>query len=819
MPIDLTSFVKDIQPSRTVLLFGAGSSIPSGAPSVQVLQAHFEKIFGVSSQGYSLAEQTSIIEQNTRDRRRLIEELQSKFKHLNPTGAILNLPLYDWKSLYSTNYDELIEVSYKRRNRALNTYSTNFDFGLREDSNSTQYFKLHGTISKDVSFGDRSRIILTEADYDLTDEYRDQLFDRLKADVGASHLIIIGHSLADPDIKFVVNRALSLINRSGLQSRITLLLYTRDDGRATLFEGRGVEVVFGGLDDFFAGLVARIEPKPALVNSKDPLDRVPALRPVTVEVSHAIENQNASFSAMYNGWPASYGNIKSGHSFQRTAAYKIVEQFVRNESAIAVLIGPSGVGKTTAARQVLAALAEKGFHAWEHKEDQNFVPSRWRDVALYLKESDLDGVLFVDESHRELASINELVESLHRDQCKSLRFLLASTSYNWGPRIKSPIITKNGEVYAINKIVNEEVDRLLNLVDTNSVLRELVEERFAGYSRIERRRRLTHRCEADMFVCLKNIFSSEKFDDIILREYATLDGDLQDVYKIVAAMENAGVHVHRQLVIRLLGLQPMQLSSILSRLEDIVHEVTVDEKQGVYAWRGRHRVIMGIVADHKYYDKNKRYDLFEKVIDNIRPSYDIEVRTIRELCNVETGLATITNLKDQNVLLRKLISTAPGERVPRHRLIRNLIEQNDFDAADTEIKVFRSDFRMDAPTARYKINLSTARAVRTKGLMTEDRVALLDKAREIAASLADRHKNSTGVISAYCEVGIEIAKLTGRGAVFEAAIHMLKQLEDRTGDAEISRSVARLERRISTVSVETSEIDSDATDTNLDAAT
>ena len=191
-----------------------------------------------------------------------------------------------------------------------------------------------------------------------------------------------------------------------------------------------------------------------------------------------------------------------------------------------------------------------------------------------------------------------------------------------------------------------------------------VKSNFAGFSRPERRRRLTQRCEADMFVCLKNIFSSEKLDDIILREYATLHPALQDIYKIVAAMESAGVRVHRQLVIRLVGIPPMQIAALLAGLSDIIHEQTVDAREGIYAWRGRHRVIMDIIAQHKYYTENKRFDLFTKVIDCISPTYDIEIRTIRELCNVETGLATLSDRREQNLLLRKMLSRHQENKFP-----------------------------------------------------------------------------------------------------------------------------------------------------------
>ena len=236
MPIEIEKFVRDIRPTQTVLLFGAGSSIPSGAPSVEQLQFSFEKNFGVNKADYTLAEQTGVIEQRTRDRRRMIEHLQQQLSKVTASGAILNLPLYRWKSIFTTNYDELVEQTYRRKTKQLKVYSTNFDFTLKKDPDATDYFKLHGTISKDVCFGDRSRIIITVNDYDETEEYRDQLFDRLKADIGNAHLIVIGHSLADPDIRAVVNRALALKAKSGLQCRVSLLLYTKDEGRASLFE-------------------------------------------------------------------------------------------------------------------------------------------------------------------------------------------------------------------------------------------------------------------------------------------------------------------------------------------------------------------------------------------------------------------------------------------------------------------------------------------------------------------------------------------------------------------------------------------------------
>ncbi len=151
-----------------------------------------------------------------------------------------------------------------------------------------------------------------------------------------------------------------------------------------------------------------------------------------------------------------------------------------------------------------------------------------------------------------------------------------------------------------------------------------------------------------MFVCLKNIFAVEAFDDIILRDYAALHTEYQDIFRYVAAMENAGVRVHRQLVIRLLGISAMEIKNVLTNLRDIVSEYDIDENKHIYGWQCRHAVISSIITKFKFSDISQVIALFDLVIDNIAPTYAIEIRTIRELCNLETGLSRIPNKEEQN---------------------------------------------------------------------------------------------------------------------------------------------------------------------------
>jgi SIR2-like domain len=796
MTTALADLVKDVKPDSTVLLFGAGSSLPSNAPSVATIIEHLSKKFRQPSAGFNLSELTDLIEQKTKDRRRLIDELRAMFQRNKPTGGLLNLPLYSWKSIYTTNYDTLIEQSYTKKGRRLDVYTSNFDFTVGARSVDTKLFKIHGTIDKDISMGHNSRIIISGNDYSHTSDYRQHLYNTLKADLAESNLIIIGHSLADNDIRDIVTHAITLNSQTFAAGRITLLMYERDDDRALLYEGKGLKVVFGGIDEFFTELGKSPGPLFDFEPSDNPLDKRPALVPTVLDVSHQAEVAYPSVSRMFNGWPATYADIVGKLTFDRTISDKIVE-FIRSEHGLAtVLLGASGVGKTTAVRQSMLKLRQSGYLCWEHKTDYTLETDEWVEIARDLRKAGKLGVLFIDDAHSSLHEINELVDGLASEGLASLALILASGRNSWRPRAKTPNLFKTGKQFHLSQLDSNEIDKLISLVDTSTPIGQLVESSFSGFSRPEKRRRLVERCHSDMFVCMRNIFASENFDDIILREYMGLPERLQDIYRLVSALETSGIRVHRQLIIRLLGIPMAATMAILDGLTDIVTEYELDAKKHIYGWRGRHPIINSIIMKYKYNDITKIVELFDKTIDNILPTYEIEIRSIIELCNIETGIARIPDKKTQNRLLRKMISVAPGERVPRHRLIRNLIEISEFDQALTEIRIFDKDFKTDGPVARYKINLLVARASRTSGIMKEDRLVILEQARELAVASIRRHSNAVAVFGAYAEVGTQFYQLAGRTNVFDDAIEQLKEAEKRLGDPEITRIIRRFDRQM-----------------------
>ncbi|WP_028579400.1 SIR2 family protein [Desulfogranum japonicum] len=804
MSIPLDNMVNRIEPNNTVLFFGSGSSIPSGAPSVERLIDHISEKFNIEKNGYTLSEISSIAE-NKYGRKDLILAVRECFTHPSATGSLLNIPMYNWKNIYTTNYDKLIEQSYSRKGVSLSVFSSNFDFGVQSIPGSTKLYKLHGTIDKDISDGSHGRIIISESDYDQATDYREALFETLGVDLVNSNLLIIGYSISDHHIKDIINRAIAIKHRAHINLSIYLLMYEEDENRAMLYENRGICVSFGGLDDFFLSFGKVNEPNSKeFTFSGDPLDKHPVLHSITVDVAHNLKISEKNVSAMYQGWPAGYADIIGNLTFQRSIISDILTYIEIEDHLCCTILGPSGIGKTTLSRQVMISFHDKKYHCWEHKNPHNLIPKFWRNIARDLAENGQMGILLIDDAHNHLYEINNLVDLLVSDESRNLKILFTSTRSQWFPRVKTPNIFKNGKQFCLDKLNEVEVESLLTLIDTCPDLQPLVENSFAGFSRNERKRRLTAKCESDTFVCLKNIFASDKFDDIVLREFAELEPNYQDIYRLVSAMEDAGVNVHRQLAVRLLGIPAEQVKSSLGSLVDIIHEYTVDEREGIYGWTGRHPVIASIVAKYKMSDEDDYYRLLETVIDNIIPTYDIEIKTIRQLCGFKTGISRFPDKHKRNKLLRKMISKAPGERIPRHRLIRYLIDINELEKADTEIKIFENDFKADGPVKIYKIILMLERSRNTPGIMKEDRISILEQARDLSVNTIEHHSDNKDILRTYCDVGLECFEMTGDVSIFDDSINKLREAEERVGDPDITSLIVRYERKFA--NIEYSEI-------------
>lgn len=794
--IDLNELARRLQPVKTVLFLGAGASSTSGAPLAGAVAGHlWKKLTGGATPPSSddLTELSTILEMR-HGRPALVGALRDLLAPLTPTGGVLSIPYHPWAAIYTTNYDKLVEQAYSRAKKSLTVVRSNYDYRHVDTTPNTNLFKLHGCISADVVDGSNARLVITERDYDEYAQYRQVLFSRLQLDLASRDVLIIGHSLRDPHIRSAVKQAAELKRAAGAPGTIFVLAFERDDDRAAVVEGYGVVVSFGGIDDLFALLKEPPVTGNAVATIAEAVSPLTAeLLAAVVDVAHA-SNLPAAPDRLFAGSPASFADIQRGLTFPRSSEHRLLEALRGNKLSV-TLTGVAGSGKTTLARRLLAVAHAAGSPAWELRFGMQLDARGWLEVASRLSDDGPPAFLLIDDCTSQQRQVNLLIDGLAGNAAPRLRLVLTAQTSQWEPRTKSPRLFSKGMVEGLSSLDDREIDSLLDLLDAQPDVRRLAGRDFLDKGRRQRAGTIRTRCSADMFVALKYLFSTDALDTILLREYAALAPELQDMYRLVAGLEAAGAKVHRQLVLRLLGIRADLLAGHLAVLTGLVDEFDISPDNGLYGLKTRHQVIAEVITRYKLADEDLQTRLLEDIIDALNPTLFIERSTVSAICLSEFGIGRVGTPSRRRALYERLIFVAPTERVPRHRLVRELLDGGQVAEAEIAIADAERSVGLDSPLRRYRVLLLIARATETEGLMREDRVALLAEARAAALKAIDMSPEDKYGYSAFVRVGEARHAVSGRLDYYDEAIEKMREGASIIMDPGLSKMLVDAEAR------------------------
>lgn len=792
--------VRHIEPNKTALILGAGAAIPSGAPNGEELAAHLWKKFEKTSLPSSELKTISSILCVKHGRTSVVREIISLLQPLKPTGGLLALPRQNWGSIFTTNYDQLLEKSFRQCGVDFDLFRSNYDFSTNQSSENTQIYKIHGCITQDTSLGHKAGMILTESDYEIFASYREASFGRMNEALLTKDIVIIGQSLADQHLNEMANSAAKFKNDRGAPGSVYIVSFSRDEDLAIFFEQKGLRVSFGSIDDFSHQITKHEEEN---ASDEDEIEASPDNDPVsftlpsnlvsTVFDAASSKQLRVNIKSMFNGKAANYSEIASGATFDRTVFDRLSRELFEGKSILVTITGAAGVGKTTLARQFVSQAADQGFLAWEHNSDFPLVYQNWLGVESTLRENDQAGYLFIDECTYSQRQVNLLVEGLSKIDSPSLQLVLTSNSALWAPRLKSPDIFNRGILFELSYLDEPELNSLLTLLENNREISDLVTADFKSLPRSERKRKLEQRCHKDMFVCLKNIFDSDSLDTIILKEFNDLENSEQEHYRYIAALEAIGARVHRQLVIRMLDTNINHLERLLERLTGVVDEYEIDKNDGIYGWSTRHIVIARLLTQYKFPDLTEMTTLFERLIDSLNPSVRIELRTINQICDQDHGIGRIPESDVRINLYEKLIKKAPAERVPWHRLIRETLYNRDIEEIDQVIRRAEESVGVDSPIDRYKVRALIERSKKTQGISDTDRRAMLHQAHELSLKNIGRHPRDKYSYMIACDVAYRICRGGATVSLFDETLKRFSDASDRLNDPDVFEKLREYE--------------------------
>ena len=126
---------------------------------------------------------------------------------LTPThNLIASLPVH---TIWTTNYDDLLETALTRANKRVDTKRRQEDFALTRRRTDVTVYKMHGDRTNPAE------AVLTKGDYEAYDATRELFTIALKGDLAQKTFLFLGFSFSDPNVMYILARVKQLLEANG----------------------------------------------------------------------------------------------------------------------------------------------------------------------------------------------------------------------------------------------------------------------------------------------------------------------------------------------------------------------------------------------------------------------------------------------------------------------------------------------------------------------------------------------------------------------------------------------------------------------------
>lgn len=164
--------------------------------------------------------------------RKIIRRFDQQGELTDNHRLLARLPL---DTLWTTNYDRLIERSFEKANKRLDVKFEVEHLKHRSQYSDATLFKMHGDVSKPGS------AVLTKDDYEKFELVRGAFTDQLRIDLLTRQFVFLGFSFTDPNIEYTFNRLRRLIDPAQTSPREHYCILRRPLLGVTASEGGASE--------------------------------------------------------------------------------------------------------------------------------------------------------------------------------------------------------------------------------------------------------------------------------------------------------------------------------------------------------------------------------------------------------------------------------------------------------------------------------------------------------------------------------------------------------------------------------------------------
>jgi Sir2- and TIR-associating SLOG family/SIR2-like domain len=203
-------FARELQSGDAGLFVGAGLSVPSGFVNWKALMRDVATELGLDIERESdliALAQYHVNDRNGRDRinRLLVDEFTKDAKLTDNHKLIALLPI---KTIWTTNYDELLESAFREAHRRPDVKITNENLATTMPNRDVVIYKMHGDCRQPQD------AVLTKEDYETYGQKREVFSTALKGDLVERTFLFLGFSFTDPNIDYILSRIRGLLGQN-----------------------------------------------------------------------------------------------------------------------------------------------------------------------------------------------------------------------------------------------------------------------------------------------------------------------------------------------------------------------------------------------------------------------------------------------------------------------------------------------------------------------------------------------------------------------------------------------------------------------------
>jgi len=579
-----------------------GKTGPDGPTLASELAGHF----GIDTDGNVELSKIAEIVEIRNGRPELETFVRSRLAGLDPDETLRWLFSRRWKAIFTTNYDFVIERAYELNPtppQAPRPISVTSEIVALDPRFDVPIYYLHGTL-----FGASApTIVITRADYAKFKEKRRMLFELLKFHFATSTFLYVGYSHNDPNWDMVLNEMASEFYPTPIPKSFRVAP-TTSALDIELLNNRNIETVPATLDQFCG--IARATLR-ELASDAERLKRVQFAIPSDLSqayektpaallrflaswtyVNQAPFNLTPNTAAFLRGDRANWALIADNQHFERDIEDELYDEMLDYATSVSknttslVVVGPAAYGMTTVLLSLAVRLTkERAGPVFMHKPGAQYVEGDVEFAASLFPER--RPFFVVDNAADYSDSIQATVSRVKALKYPAM-FLLGERKNEWH-QARGRF---NPSEYEIEPLSDPEINRLLDCLTMHGALNKL-----GPLPRDKQFAVIQTKHGKELLVTMREATEDNTFDAILESEFRGIGDDLaRRLYLAVCGFFQHGAYIRDSLLAEILNCPLADLHAATgAATEGVVVYDCIDEAQGVYGARARHRVIATVV--------------------------------------------------------------------------------------------------------------------------------------------------------------------------------------------------------------------------------